>query len=47
MTELDTANAGSSAWIADTGLFIACGRQQNDKYTALARLAQRHDRMLC
>ena len=44
MTELDTANAGNPAWIADTGLFIACGRQQNDKYTALARFAQRHDR---
>ncbi|SDG40414.1 hypothetical protein [Halorientalis regularis] len=30
-------------WIADTGLFVACGRQQNNKYTALERFAQRND----
>lgn len=29
-------------WIADTGLFVACGRQQNNKYTALERFAQRN-----
>lgn len=29
-------------WIADSGLFIACGRQQNNKYTALERFARRH-----
>ena len=29
-------------WVADTGLFIACGRQQNNKYTALERFAQRN-----
>lgn len=29
-------------WIADSGLFIACGRQQNDKYTALERFARRN-----
>ena len=33
----------SVAWVADTGLFIACGRQQNNKYTALERFAQRND----
>ncbi|WP_136718513.1 hypothetical protein [Halorientalis salina] len=30
-------------WVADTGLFIACGRQQNNKYTALKQFAQRND----
>jgi hypothetical protein len=30
-------------WVADTGLFVACGRQQNNKYTALKRFAQRND----
>jgi hypothetical protein len=34
---------GSVAWVADTGLFITCGRQQNTKYTALERFAQRND----
>ena len=34
---------GSVTWIADTGLFIACGRQQNNKYTALERFAGRND----
>ncbi|MDL0131346.1 hypothetical protein PNP59_10420 [Halobacterium salinarum] len=33
----------SVTWIADTGLFTACGRQQNNKYTALERFAQRND----
>jgi len=33
----------SVAWVADTGLFVACGRQQNTKYTALERFAQRND----
>ncbi|QSG16304.1 hypothetical protein [Halapricum desulfuricans] len=33
----------SVAWVADTGLFIACGRQQNNKYTALERFAERND----
>ena len=44
MSDFDTTHAENPAWIADTGLFIACGRQQNNKYTALARFAQRHDR---
>ncbi|AWB28675.1 hypothetical protein [Halococcoides cellulosivorans] len=30
-------------WIADTGLFVACGRQQNAKYTALEQFARRND----
>ena len=25
------------------GLFVACGRQQNNKYTALERFARRND----
>lgn len=33
----------SVVWIADSGLFIACGRQQHNKYTALERFARRHD----
>ena len=33
----------SVAWVADTGLFIACGRQQNNKYTALERFARQND----
>lgn len=33
----------SVAWIADTGLFIACGRQQNTKYTALQGFTRRND----
>ena len=33
----------SVAWVVDTGLFIACGRQQNNKYTALQQYAQQND----
>lgn len=33
----------SVAWVADTGLFIVCGRQQNNKYTALERFARQND----
>lgn len=33
----------SVVWVADTGLFIACGRQQNNKYTALERFVRRND----
>lgn len=32
----------STAWIADSGLFIACGRTLNNKYVALKRFAQRN-----
>ena len=34
---------GPVTWIADSGLFIACGRQQNNKYTAMERFARRND----
>jgi len=43
MSELFDPFQESVAWVADTGLFIACGRQQNTKYTALERFAQRND----
>jgi hypothetical protein len=33
----------NAVWIADSGVFIACGRQQRNKYTALERFAQRND----
>jgi hypothetical protein len=29
-----------AVWVADTGLFIACGRQRNNKYVALRQFAQ-------
>jgi len=32
-----------TAVVADTGLFVACGRQQNSKYVALERFARRND----
>jgi hypothetical protein len=31
-----------ATWVADTGLFIACGRQQHTKYTALERFVERN-----
>ncbi len=34
---------GAVTWIADSGLFIACGRQQNNTYTALERFTRRND----
>ena len=43
MTEPFDPSSDSLAWVADTGLFIACGRQKNDKYTALERFTRRHD----
>ena len=43
MTESFDPYDDSVGWIADTGLFIACGRQQNNKYTALERFALRND----
>ena len=33
----------NAVWIADSGVFIACGRQQRNKYTALERFAQRNE----
>ncbi|MCU4717736.1 hypothetical protein [Halapricum hydrolyticum] len=32
-----------AVWVADSGLFVACGRQQNNKYTALERFSRRND----
>jgi len=43
MSELFDPFQESVAWVADTGLFIACGRQQNNKYSALKRFAQQND----
>jgi len=40
MNEMPTARE-SVVWIADTGLFVACGRQQSSKYTALERFVRR------
>jgi len=37
------ASTDSITWIADSGLFIACGHQQNNKYTAIERFARRND----
>lgn len=42
MSESSEPFQESVAWVADTGLFIACGRQQNNKYTALEGFAQRN-----
>lgn len=33
----------NTAWVADTGLFVACGRQQNNKYVAFRQFAQRRE----
>ena len=33
----------NAVWVADSGVFIACGRQQRNKYTALERFAQRNE----
>lgn len=43
MNENDQYDHKDGAWVADTGLFIACGRQQNTKHTALERFAQRNE----
>lgn len=32
----------SAVWIADTGLFVACGRERNPKHVALERFARRN-----
>lgn len=39
MIQMEESQRQNEAWIADSGLFIACGRQQNEKYIALARFA--------
>ena len=33
----------SVTWVADTGVFITCDRQQNNKYAALERPTTRND----
>ena len=40
MSDVVGLDIASDGWVADSGLFIACGRQQNNKYTALRRFAQ-------
>jgi len=42
MTEQFDPFGGSVAWVADTGLFVACGRKQNSKYTALERFTRQN-----
>jgi hypothetical protein len=43
MSEPFDPHQESVVWIADTGLFIACGRQQNNKYTALERFTRQNE----
>lgn len=43
MTRDDGDSSDSVAWVADSGFLIACGRQQNPKYSALERFARRHE----
>ncbi|GAA0721072.1 hypothetical protein J2744_000379 [Halorubrum trapanicum] len=43
MSEEFAPNRADVLWVADTGLFVACGRQQNNKYTALEQFARRND----
>ena len=31
----------TTAWVADTGLFVACGRRDDEKHVALSRFARR------
>lgn len=31
----------TAVWVADTGLFVACGRRGNEKYVGLSRFARR------
>ncbi len=33
----------NAVWVADSGLFIACGRQQHTKYVALEQFARRNE----
>lgn len=43
MSELYDPPQEPAAVVADTGVFVACGRQQNNKYVALERFARRND----
>ncbi|QKY22148.1 hypothetical protein B4589_017230 (plasmid) [Halolamina sp. CBA1230] len=42
MSELYDPPREPAAIVADTGLFVACGRQQNNKYAALERFVRRN-----
>ncbi|WP_433631139.1 hypothetical protein [Halomicrococcus sp. NG-SE-24] len=42
MEETTQSIPEDAVWVADSGVFIACGRQQGSKYTALERFAQRN-----
>lgn len=46
MAETEDGAGGSVAWVADTGLFVACGRQDNEKYAALSRFVRRRELVL-
>lgn len=43
MSDLTSPPAEPVAVVADTGLFVACGRQTNNKYVALERFARRNE----
>jgi len=32
----------AATWVVDTGVFVACGRQENAKYTTLERFTRKH-----
>lgn len=42
MDETTESIPENAVWVADSGVFIACGRQQASKYTALRRFARRN-----
>lgn len=42
MSESGTSVPDDATWVVDTGVFIACGRQGQDKYRALERFARRN-----
>ncbi len=42
MSTTGTRTTNKTAWVADSGFFIACGRQENAKYTALEQYATQH-----
>lgn len=46
MSEPSASIPDDATWVVDTGVFIACGRQERDKYRALERFARRNRLML-
>lgn len=42
-SELSSPPAEPAAVIADTGIFVVCGRQTNNKYVALERSVHRNE----